>query len=345
MNKTVNVFITSCEIAEGAWNVHEQKLEQLHELSDKKYSLTDDPALADIILIGNVREENWGRKILENKLINKYPNKCFSLSDQDAPLILNRGIYASGTKSILNLGRVRTGSFTIYADWHLNPHVKIHTPSAQNVYEKKYFLSFIGRNSHPTRDILFNLKFQRKDILIEDSSSTFDLWAEENPDGKRDRFKYYNDTLLSSKFCLCPRGCGAGSLRLFESMRLGIAPVIISDEWLFPKGPKWPEFSIVIKSNQIKNIENILQPYEKDYKEMGYLASKAFQDFFAEEVYFNYIVENCVDLINKQWIPEGVYWKLNPLILYMLKLQARILAIGGRLRGSVAKRMNSNKLP
>jgi hypothetical protein len=112
MNKTAKVFITSCEIAEGAWSVHEQKLKQLHELSDKKYSLTDDPALADIILIGNVREENWGRKILENKLINKYPNKCFSLSDQDAPLILNRGIYASGTKSILNLGRVRTGSFT-----------------------------------------------------------------------------------------------------------------------------------------------------------------------------------------------------------------------------------------
>jgi hypothetical protein len=58
----MQIFITSCETGEGAWRTHERKLHRLYELSDKRYQLTDDPEVADLILIGNVREENWGRR-------------------------------------------------------------------------------------------------------------------------------------------------------------------------------------------------------------------------------------------------------------------------------------------
>ena len=174
----INVFITSCEITKGAWRAHEQKLKDIYELSDKRYSLTSDPESADIILVGDVREENWGAKVISCDLINKYPNKCFSISDRDLPLILHHGIYAcSAKKSIWSFGRVRTGSYTIsYGDQFRNPFIENHVFSDQNYLEKEYLLSFIGRNSSKIRNSIFNLKFERPDIYIEDSSKAFDLW-------------------------------------------------------------------------------------------------------------------------------------------------------------------------
>jgi len=318
----INIFITSCEITKDAWRAHEQKLKTLYELSDKKYSLTSDPESADMILVGNVREKNGGKKIMNHDLINKYPNKCFSLSDQDSPLILNRGIYASGTKkSKLSFGRVRTGSYTIYGDHHHNPFIQNHSFSNKSYLEKEYLLTFIGRNSHRIRDSIFNLKHERPDIYIENSAKRFYLWGRQEYAEKIERQKYYYNILLKSKFSLCPRGAGASSMRLFESMKLGIAPIIVSDEWILPKGPKWNEFSIFIKEKNIRHLEEIVESHSDNYHRMGQKARKAFDEYFAEDVYFNYVIDSCLDIMNKQLIPEVIYWKLNPLIVFMKKLR------------------------
>ena len=67
----LKIFITSCDYGPDAWTTHERKLRRLYELSDKRHSLTDSPDSADIILVGNVREEDWGKRILTNELIDK----------------------------------------------------------------------------------------------------------------------------------------------------------------------------------------------------------------------------------------------------------------------------------
>ena len=36
-------------------------------------------------------------------------------------------------------------------------------------------------------------------------------------------------------------------MRLFEAMRLGVAPIIASDDWVYPRGPDWSACSVVIK--------------------------------------------------------------------------------------------------
>ncbi|PQP33225.1 hypothetical protein C6A36_00305 [Desulfobacteraceae bacterium SEEP-SAG10] len=318
----INIFITSCETTKGAWRCEEQKLKAIYELSNKKYSLTSDPESADIILVGNVREENWSTKVMNHDLINKYPNKCFLLSDRDIPLILNHGIYACGSKkSILSFGRVRTGSYTIsFGDRFRNPFIENHVFSDQDYLEKEYLLSFIGRNSSKIRNSIFNLKFERPDIYIEDSSKTFDLWGKQEYREKVERRKYYN-MFLRSKFSLCPRGYGTSSMRTFESMKLGIAPIIVSDDWRLPKGPMWNEFSIFIKEKNIRDLEKIVESHSDSYKEMGQKARKAFEEFFADDVYFNYVIDNCLDIMNKQLIPEVIYWKLNTPYILLRKLK------------------------
>lgn len=324
MKSKLRVLVTSSETCEGAWRGQERKLKQLYELSDKRYELVNQPEFADIILIGlgDLRKADWIEKILSNDLLNKYPNKCFSLSNQYAPMLLNRGIYISGSKSFFTSGRIRTGSYTLYPEEYLNPFIQKHSFTGVIYHSKSYLLSFIGRKSHSVRERIFNLKFNRSDILIEDSS-TFKLWKDQGK-AKIERQKYFYEVLLNSKFSLCPRGSAANSIRLFESLQLGIAPVIVADKWTFPTGIQWNKFSVVIKEKNIHELEKIVQTYESSYKEMGDLARKAFEENFSEHSYFNYVVKNCIEIKNKQLFPESLYWNLNPLVFKLSKLRKKI---------------------
>jgi len=328
----LKIFITSCDYGPDAWMTHERKLRRLYELSDKRHLLTDSPDSADIILVGNVREEEWGRRILANVLIDKYPGKCFSLSDQDRPIVLSHGIYTSGTRSIFNFGRIRTGSFTLYSDDYLNPFVQDHNPSAGDTKPKEYLLSFVGRNSHPVRTTISNLNFERKDILIEDSSD-FDRWHQKV---KPEKQKLYFEILIRSKFSICPRGNGTSTLRLFESMQLGVAPVIVSDQWLLPRGPNWDAFSIIIKEKDVGELESIVRSYEDVYEEMGRQAQMAFNQFFSDSVYFNYVIDNCMNIASSQHIPESLFWRVRYLYINSLKVRRKL-----RVRSRLARTISS----
>jgi hypothetical protein len=318
MKGIINIYLTSCETLPGAWRDHEDNLREFYQLSDRRYNLVSDPAAAEVILIGNVREENWGEKTLKNELLNRWPGKCFSLSDQDKPLILNRGIYASGTRSLLAAGRVRSGSYSAYPRQFQNPFSRAHTPSDLDYADKRFLFSFVGRNSDRLRRAVFNMHFNRSDILIEDSSD-FDLWKESETPNKEMRQRYYYDTLLQSKFSLCLRGAGASSLRLFESLKLGVAPVIVSDKWIFPKGPRWKDCSIIIKGRHLDELEAIVSEHEPDFERMGRAARRVHDEYFSDEAYFNYVVDNCLAIRSRQIIPEALYWRLNPSVIFAMK--------------------------
>ncbi len=336
----LRVFITSCETGPEAWTAHEDKLKSFYELSDKRYTLAASPQAADIILIGNVREEHWGKQILQHELIKKHPGKSFSLSDADHPMILHHGIYASGTKSIFNFGRVRTGSYTLGSDEWLNPYIQAHRSSDPNSVKKEYLLTFVGRSAFSSRqfmrvrDAVFNMKFERPDVFIEDSSR-FNVWSLDNSVEKRRQQRHYYDVLLRSKFCLCPRGEGASSMRLFEALKLGVAPVIVSDHWIFPRGPRWHEFSIIIKEKHIGRVERVVEAHEHDYRAMGALAARAFEEHFSERVYFNYVVDNCREIARRQIIPEALCWKLSPLVIASLKTGQTVKSVLRQIRDAL----------
>ncbi|RJR20477.1 MAG: exostosin family protein [Nitrospiraceae bacterium] len=328
-DRTAKVYLytdPSCDTAEGRWTGL-RRLRELYDLSDKKHLLTNDPDEADIILYGDVMEKNWTMKILNSRLLRKYPHKCFSVSWHDRPYFLSHGIYSGNYRSVLSCGRVRTGAYTTDGDKFRNPFIKNHCNSVRDYANKDYLFSFIGRDSHHVRKAVFNLKCEREDALIEDSS-TFDLWrAAEST--RHERQQYFYEILLRSKFSLCPRGSAPNSIRLFESMRLGVAPVIISDEWVPPIGPKWNEFAVIIREKDIGDLVKIVEAHEDRYKEMGQSAKTAYDEYFAERVYFNYIVSNCIDILNRQRIPESICLALSSLLL---KSRIQISTAKDRLR-------------
>ena len=321
--RSLRVYLTSCEVGEGAWRANEEILGRLYEISDKRHQLVDCPELADLILIGNVREENWGEKILANQLIRRWPSKCFSLSDADQPLYLNRGVYASATCGVAGWRRVRSGCYALYADQYRNPFIENYFYADTSAIEKRWLFSFLGRESSRVRSRLFGLKFNRSDILVV-NTTTFNLWDESRNLDKREAQRRYYDDLLASKFSLCPRGSGASSLRLFESIRMGIAPVILSDRWAYPVGPIWKDFSISVKEKHFGEIESIVGEYEKDFEEMGKLSRRAFDHYFSDEVYFNYVVDSCVEIGARQVVPEVIYQRAGPGILIGIKTISRL---------------------
>jgi Exostosin family len=129
----------------------------------------------------------------------------------------------------------------------------------------------------------------------------------------------YCEILRDSKFALCPRGTGTGSIRLFEAMSLGICPVIIADAWLPPIGPEWNQISLRIAERDIGNIGQILLSHERDHVEMGLLAQRAWLKYFADESYFNYIVDACFAMKERQTVPESAFWHSRHVLQYLIR--------------------------
>ena len=121
----------------------------------------------------------------------------------------------------------------------------------------------------------------------------------------RDLFtKEYAKAILDSQFVLCPAGWGPATYRLFETMEMGRVPVILSDEWVPPPGPRWDEFSIRVPENRAGEISAILSNYSDRHEIMGRLARSSWEQWFAKPVCFHRLIELCADI---QATPPGPF--------------------------------------
>ena len=295
----------------------------MHTFSGMGISITESPEEADLILIAHPGNELSNKEYLteiqSHNLITRYPDKCFSISFfKDKPLVLNRGVYESPMSMWNKQKRVKTGAYLLRM---FNPLIKEYCNSGHNSSqeEKQYLASFIGRGSHQIRHKLFNQKFNRKDIHVQDSSH-FSAWSKHSDKDKRVDYEQYLNILTKSKFAICPRGSGSSSIRLFEAMSLGVCPVIISDEWKPPAGPDWSEFSLFIKEREIDNLERVLAAFENKYYEMGKKAAAAFRTYFSDENYFDYLIERCMEIRENQRIPESIHWKFRSVYIMYYRL-------------------------
>ena len=80
------------------------------------------------------------------------------------------------------------------------------------------------------------------------------------PSVPMENFLKFKDITERSVFCLCPRGYGKSSFRLYEAMQLGSVPVYISDNHYLPWTDEldWTKLAILIKDKDLSDIDNIL---------------------------------------------------------------------------------------
>lgn len=288
-------------------------LHYLSSRSSKRHALVSDPAAAEIIFVPTINAST-------HPLIARYPDRCVAIDESDAPDGNLHGIYASYTRRMAFswAGRFRTGSYQLYPRVFTNPAVQASAGTSWRE-PKAWLASYVGRNSHPCRERLMAQRFTRRDILLRDSSG-FDLFH--GHADKRRHQETFAAIMADSKFVLCPRGDGASSIRLFEAMQMGVAPVIISDAWVLPQGPDWRQCAVMVPEH-LRDLEQCLVAHEPYYQDMGRAARAAYDRFFAEDTYFDYLVDQAAEIRARQRIPERWLWRMRGMIAARSRLRAR----------------------
>ncbi|MEE3716393.1 exostosin family protein [Tumidithrix elongata RA019] len=276
------------------------------------HTFTEDPEEADIIFVPDTLFTYHHNR----QFLYKFLHKCYALDCADRPHLIIPGLYASAIK-FFHKHRVRGCSYLFNrhrrnAFLNSEPEVSDRNSSGLN-NQKQYLFSFIGGSTSWVRKRLLKLNFQRDDVVVRCSTGTYNHWSDEQQNREAIQ-KSYVEVIRQSKFALCPRGIGSNSIRLFEVMELGVAPIIISDVWLPPSGPDWQSFALFVKESAIDNLVAIAERHISESEERGRLAREAWEQYFSDPFCFNRCIE-VIEELSQSRIPV-----LDKVILYCYPL-------------------------
>ena len=257
--------------------------------------LTEDADSADLVLFA---ESAWGNELLwgarTHPLVRRYREKAFVQCELPGVVPYLPGIYTGVPRRWYRPDRVRTGS---YLWMYQNPAVTYETDGSP-----EWLFSFVGdANTDPVRQAILALDHPRS--LLEDAGGYRSVQREE-PDARGQYQRAYAETLRASAFVLCPRGVSPSSVRVFEVMRSGRVPVVLSDEWVAPVGPDWPSFSVRLPEAEVATLPARLEALEPEAAAMGQRARQAWDEWFADDVVFHRMVEACLDIARTRTQPE-----------------------------------------
>lgn len=255
-----------------------------------RHTLTDDPDRADIILFGEMGECGFfAERVRAHPFYRRHPEKCFLFDSADNPFPVLPGIYASLTRQQYRQDHTRTGFYLYLIE---NPYIQ-HRPLTGR---EPFLASFIGNSrTHSVRDQIFALRGE--DILLKDTGATsYRMAYEADPRERPPFWEEYADAMANALFSLCPRGKGTGSVRLFESMKMGRPCIILSDDWQPNAGVDWDAFSIRLPEADAPRIPEVLERHAARAAEMGLRARAEWEKWFSERVRFHRVVELCLDI-------------------------------------------------
>ncbi len=252
-----------------------------------KHTLSRDPATADLILFAEMGAAGWlAERVRDHALYKQYPEKCYVFDSGDHCVPVLPGLYASLTRRYADPGYARTGYYLNPE----NPYIE-HRPLLPDA---PYLAAFIGSShTHPVRKALF--RFDRPDILVRDTTdSSYRMQYHGEGDEKEFFWQFYAQGMADAAFSLCPRGLGPGTIRLFESMRMGRACVILADDWPRIEGVDWDAFSLFVPEADVERLPEILLAHRARAAEMGERARQQWETFASPAMRFHWVTEQCL---------------------------------------------------
>jgi Exostosin family len=254
------------------------------------HQLVEDPRLADLILfIDSARPDL--RDIREHPFYRENVERTFLVHHGDRILPFLPGVYTCSEHGFSG-GRTKTGGYlTVIEDERFAYSPIDGDPS--------YLFSFIGSSiTAPVRRSIVRLQHPR--CVVQDTGDGRQLkgdLASHCGDG-------YVDIMRRSSFVLCPRGYGSSSYRLFEALKMGRVPVVLSDAWIAPVGPDWGACAVFVREAEVEQVPHLLERLEGNAAAMGMAARRTWEDWFGPNVVFHRIVEWCLELLAERWVPE-----------------------------------------
>jgi Exostosin family len=283
-----------------------------------KHSLTDDPSAADLIVFAELYGAGaYFQLVRQHPFVKNFREKCFLFCSNDFVIPFLPGVFASIEKR-WSSARTRAGFYLGVSE---NEFVDFTAPNEGLMY----LYSFLGTvDTAPVRRKLTTLSHPRS--FFQDTSADYRdvLSGKLDAAAMQQYWRRYGEICKLSKFILCPRGMGTSSVRLFDTMRMGRVPVILSDQWVEPKGPCWEKFSLRVPEADFARIPALLEEREGAAVEMGLLSRAQWEEWFSEKVCFHRIVEWCLDIKKRRRISEA-WARFFPYIQYLRPFHFRHL--------------------
>ena len=262
------------------------------------HSLTEDSEEADVILFVESYGAGWHfERVRAHPWTRRYREKCFLFCANPYVIPFLPGIY-TGLDRRWHSRRTISGFYPALAETEF---LTFDPPSD----ESRYLFSFMGSTLNaPVRRRLAAVEHPRG--FFQDTTAEFQrvLHGRMAREERRDYHRRYAEVTKASKFVLCPRGLSVSSIRLFETMRMGRVPVILSDGWVEPPGPAWSEFSIRVPETSCANLPRLLEAREHEAAQMGARARSEWLQWFSEEVAFHRVTEWCLQIRDRRRVRE-----------------------------------------
>lgn len=305
----MNIFFSSC-IGPAEASTYCSELARLAGFyRTEELKLVSTPDTADLILVVDIFETGLYAGLRQNRVWQKWPEKSFAYCEADSPPNFLHGLHSSASKALSASGRFEGCGYAVHQVCYPNPR-----PTTEEVAAtpKDLLFSFAGRPSHRVRRRLLAQRFNGSDVIIEDTSAYYHF-SDKTGDHSRSQ-QHYWEMAARSKYVLCPRGVGTSSIRIFEMMQAGIAPVIVSDDWLPPSGPVWEQFALFVPECEIGSIYDKVKAHEHEYRDRGQFAREAWEKYFSPENYWSFLLASIRRIQQSQKYPESIYVRSLPLL-------------------------------
>lgn len=192
----------------------------------------------------------------------------------DTPDGRQAGFYCSLPRLLFDPRRHRTLGYPI----RYNECVRPSDPS-----EADHLVGFVGGITSGVRSRLMHVL--RRDalpgecLLVERGGPWDRMFDRSGVPAKQD----YSFSLRRSRFFICPRGNGVGSIRFFETLETGRVPVVISDAYVPPADIDWSSCALFVKERELDRLLPMVRERAADWPAMAAAARRVWDRHFRDD--------------------------------------------------------------
>ena len=165
---------------------------------------------------------------------------------------------------------------------------------------RSLLFSFQGRICNQLRADILDVFSKPDDAewLVVDTGELFPVfkWRSVSDEQLLLQRKKYLTVLRQSRFVLCPAGVGASSIRMYEALRCGAVPVVISDDWQSPCGVDLDGAIVRVSESMIKDLPSILAAEEKNIDTLMSCGKELLPQLIGEQGFWSRLVDGMIFL-------------------------------------------------
>jgi hypothetical protein len=290
----------------------------------RRHELASSPEESDMVMLCGSFARN-PESLTGHPLVSRFRRKCVVYCEDDSYLPLLPGVYTSPLRGVSTwLGRVRSHAYVASYGYYANEAVnEAGKAPPTGLGPKDLLFSFEGSPNSRLRLRLFKMQLAPEEALVRDTSKQYKHF-DHRASGRQWGQQRYVETMERSRFVLCPRGAGTGTLRLFEAMSLGAAPVLLSDRYVLPRGPKWDEFLVRVRERRAGRVAAILRASASSSTVRGRQARESWEQWFAPDVLFDGLVDAAADTMRCSRRVEPLFRLTGPLLVVRFRLDRTV---------------------